>query len=89
MREISIQIPTLESEQNVEIDVRINGRNKTMKYRVEIVDSEEFNNPNENKVETLRRVIGENEKDWDLIQIGAPVKDSIPIMFRKKADLQG
>lgn len=85
MREISIQIPTLESEQNVEIDVRINGRNKTMKYRVEIVDSEEFAKSEETTIETLRRVIGEHEKDWELIQIGAPVKDNIPVMFRKRA----
>lgn len=85
MREISIQIPTLESEQNVEIDVRISGRNKTMKYRVEIVDSEEFTRSEETRIETLRRVIGQHEKDWELIQIGAPVKDNIPIMFRKRA----
>lgn len=87
MREISIQIPTLESEQNVEIDVRINGRNKTMKYRVEIVDSEEFMKSEGTTIETLRRVIGEHEKDWELIQIGAPVKDNIPIMFRKRTSI--
>lgn len=88
MREISIQIPTLEAEQNVEIDVRINGRQTTMKYRVEIVDSEEFAGSDDSKIDTLRRVISEHDKDWDLIQIGAPSKDSIPIMFRKKIVLE-
>jgi hypothetical protein len=40
MREVVIQIPTLETEQNIEIDVRINGKKRTLKYRVEIVDWE-------------------------------------------------
>jgi len=84
MREVVIQIPTLETEQNIEIDVRINGKKRTMKYRVEIVDFEEEDPSSEVKVDTLRRVIKEHDKDWELIQIGAPLKDSIPVMFRKK-----
>ena len=84
MREVVIQIPTLETEQNVEIDVRINGKKRTMKYRVEIVDFEEEDPSSELKVDVLRRVIKEHDKDWELIQIGAPLKESIPVMFRKK-----
>ena len=84
MREVVIQIPTLETEQNIEIDVRINGKKRTMKYRVEIVDFEEEDPSSELKVDTLRRVIREHDKDWELMQIGAPLKESIPVMFRKK-----
>lgn len=85
MREVVLQIPTLESEQNIEIDVRINGKKRTLKYRVEIVDWEEGIVTNEQKVAVLRHVIKEHEKDWELIQIGAPVsKDNIPIMFRQR-----
>ena len=89
MREVVIQIPTLETEQNIEIDVRINGKNRTMKYRVEIVDWMEEEPTSEEKIRVLRHVIKEHEKDWDLIQIGAPVgKDSIPIMFRRKTETE-
>ena len=85
MREVVLQIPTLESEQNIEIDVRINGKKRTLKYRVEIVDWEEGVVTNEQKVAVLRHVIKEHERDWELIQIGAPVsKDNIPIMFRQR-----
>ena len=84
MREVVIQIPTLETEQNIEIDVRINGKKRTMKYRVEIVDFEEEDPSTELKVDTLRRVIREHDKDWELMQIGAPIRESIPVMFRKK-----
>ena len=82
MREISISIPTLEAEQNVEIDVRINGRTKTLKYRVEIIHWEDEDPDTEQKVTVLRHYIKDYDKDWELIQIGAPEKDKIPLMFR-------
>lgn len=84
MREIAISIPTLEAEQNIEIDVRINGRNKTLKYRVEIIHWEDENPDTEQKVTTLRHYIKDYDKDWELIQIGAPEKDRVPLMFRAK-----
>jgi len=84
MREVVIQIPTLEAEQNVEIDVKINGKKRTLKYRVEIVDWENINESTEDKVTILKRVIKEHDKDWELVQIGAPTDNNIPIMFRKK-----
>ncbi|MDD3730923.1 MAG: hypothetical protein PHU88_00920 [candidate division Zixibacteria bacterium] len=86
MREVVIQIPTLEAEQNIEIDVRINGRKRTIKYRVEIVDWEENPQPPEEKIEVLRHIIKEHEKGWELIQIGAPTKGNVPIMFRQRAE---
>ena len=84
MREVVIQIPSLEAEQNVEIDVKINGKKRTLKYRVEIVDWENIDENSEDKVTILKRVIKEHDKDWELVQIGAPSENHIPIMFRKK-----
>ena len=84
MREVVIQIPTLEAEQNIEIDVKINGKKRTMKYRVEIIDWETAKNDQQNKIDILKRVIKEHDKDWELMQIGAPAENNIPVMFRKK-----
>lgn len=86
MREVVILIPTLEAEQNVDIDVRINGKKRTMKYRVEIVGWQGEEPSPEAKVELIRRVIADKVEDWELIQIGAPRTDSIPILFRKKGE---
>ncbi len=86
MREVIIQIPTLEAEQNIDIDVRINGKNRTMHYRVEIIDWESEEETTEEKISVLRRVIDEHEKDWELIQIGAPIRNNIPITFRKRKE---
>ncbi|MBC8403316.1 MAG: hypothetical protein H8E14_17660 [Candidatus Marinimicrobia bacterium] len=84
MREIVLQIPTLGAEQNIDIDVRINGRKRSMKYRVEIVDFDEIEPDTDDKVAVLKKVIKEHDKDWELIQIGAPITNNIPIMFRKR-----
>ena len=84
MREVVIQIPTFDTEQNIEIDVKINGKKRSMKYRVEIITRDVFQNSNDDKITVLRKVIQSHEKDWELIQIGAPTKEDIPIMFRKR-----
>jgi hypothetical protein len=84
MREVVLQIPTLEAEQNIDIDVKINGKKRTMHYRVEIVEWHEYEEIEDDKVAVIKHVIKEHEKDWQLIQIGMPTETHIPIMFRKK-----
>ncbi|MGD2294967.1 MAG: hypothetical protein PVF22_03940 [Candidatus Aminicenantes bacterium] len=84
MREVVLQIPTFEAEQNIDIDVKINGRKRIMFYRVEIVEWEEDEETTEDRISVLRRFIEEHEKDWELIEIGAPIKNNIPITFRKR-----
>ena len=85
MREVVLSIPTLEAEQNLEIDVRINGKKRTLKYRVEIVHWKGSEPSSEEKVTVIRHAIDDYDKDWELIQIGAPDEDKIPLMFRKKS----
>jgi len=84
MKEVVVQIPTYESEQNIEIDVRINGKRRTLKYRVEIVEWESEDEATIDKVSTLKRIIKQHDRDWKLIQIGVPTQKNIPIMFQKK-----
>lgn len=84
MREVVLTIPTLDAEQNIEIDVRINGRRKTVKYRVEILSWKGTEAHSEERVILLKHAINDYDKNWELIQIGAPDNNSIPLMFRKK-----
>jgi len=88
MREVIIQIPTVDAEQNIEIDVKINGKKRTMKYRVEIIDWEAEREDSEDKISLLKRVIKNHDKDWELIQIGAPINNTIPVMFRQKMETE-
>ncbi len=86
MREVVVLIPDIDREQNVEIDVRINGRKKTLEYRVELLDWEGNDVPPKDKVQVLRHKIAAYDKNWELVEIGAPTDTNIPLMFRKKTD---
>jgi hypothetical protein len=86
MREIVILVPDVDIEQNIEIDVRINGKKKTMQYRVELLSWEGNEVPPKDKVTVLKHVIREYDKNWELVEIGAPSEDNIPLMFRKKPE---
>ncbi len=90
MREIVVLIPDIEIEQNVEIEVRINGRKKTIQYKVELLSFEQEGSPPKEKVAVLRHKVRNYEKDWELVEIGAPENnDRIPLMFRKKGTQAG
>jgi hypothetical protein len=85
MREIVVLIPDIEVEQNVEIEVKINGRKRTIQYKVELLSFEQEGSPPKDKVTVLKHKINSYEKDWELVEIGAPENDDrIPLMFRKK-----
>jgi len=81
MKEIVILVPEVDVDQNVEIDVRINGRKKTLKYRIELLRWE--GDQSDERVTTLRKKINDYDKDWELVEIGAPSESEIPIVFRK------
>ncbi len=87
MKEVVILIPDVEVEQNIEIEVRINGRKRTLQYRVELINWEGEEVPPKDKVTVIRHKINEYDKDWELVEIGAPSKSNIPLMFRKKSPL--
>lgn len=82
MREIVILVPEIDVEQNIEIDVRINGRKKTMQYRVELLNWK--GNDHENRVAIIKHKLNDYDKDWKLVEIGAPSGKNIPLIFRKQ-----
>lgn len=86
MREVVILIPDAETEQNVEIEVRVNGRKKTWQYRVELVNWEGTMPEPGERFTVLKHRIDSYDKDWELVEIGAPDKENIPLVFRKKQE---
>jgi len=85
MREVVILIPETEPEQNVEIEVRINGRSHTIQYRVELVTWEGSEPSPEDRFTVLKHRIDAYDKDWELVEIGIPEPEKIPLVFRKRA----
>ena len=80
---ISIEIPAIDAEQSIEIEVKVNGKRKHYIYRVEIFSWDECEEV-ETKASCLKNKIEEYDKDWQLIHIGCASKKNIPLMFRQK-----
>ncbi len=85
---IGIEIPQLNEEQDIEVEVKVNGIKKQYNYRVEIFYWEECPYPTEDRVECIKNLVGDYNADWELAHIGIPTDDYIPITFRKKRGLK-
>lgn len=81
---IGIEIPQLNEEQDIEVEVKVNGIKKQYHYRVEIFYWEECPYPTDDRVECIRQLINHYDQDWALAHIGLPTDDYIPITFKKK-----
>jgi len=84
MTSIAIQLPHISSEQEIEIEVKVNGETVLYNYRVEIFFWDECEVPKENKAECIRRILGAYNPEWELYQIGMPTDQFVPITFRKR-----
>jgi hypothetical protein len=84
MPSISIHLPAIEADQQVEVEVKINGKKKTYHYRVEIFALEQCDDPSEERALCLKRMIEGYDKSWQMVQIGAPTEKTIPIMFKQR-----
>jgi predicted DNA-binding ribbon-helix-helix protein len=84
MDTLAIQIPHIEGEQDIEVDVRINGIKKTYNYRIEIFFWDECETPKDNRAACIREMVGKYDSAWELIHIGSPTEEYIPITFRKR-----
>jgi hypothetical protein len=83
MPSISIQLPAVDADQQIEVEVKINGRKRTYNYRVEIFAWEQCEEPPALRAQCLQRLIKGYDQNWQLIQIGAPTEKNIPVMFKQ------
>ncbi|MEP1097576.1 MAG: hypothetical protein ABJG78_20835 [Cyclobacteriaceae bacterium] len=81
---IGIDIPQLNEEQDIEVEVRVNGIKKQYHYRVEIFHWDDCPYPTEDRVECIRQMVNGYDSSWDLTHLGLPTEQYIPITFRKK-----
>ena len=82
---IPIDIPPVDTDNYVEVDVTINGHKRQYKYRVEVFRWRDWCQPTEPRVEGLKRMINTYDKNWQLLQIGMPTETVIPLTFRRVA----
>ena len=80
---IPIDIPPVDTENYVEVDVKVNGHKRQFKYRLEVFYWRDWCQPSEERVKGLKRMINAYDKNWELMQIGMPTDTVIPLMFRQ------
>ena len=86
MKEICVNIPALEADQTVEVEVRVKGKKQELLYRVEAFDLSKADDPAASRVDKLRILIQSYDPAWELVQIGIPESQVIPVMFRQRAE---
>lgn len=84
MESLAIQIPTITGEQEIEVDVRINGVKKKFHYRIEIFFWEDCSSDSNNRAECIREMVEGYDNSWELVHIGLPTEEFIPITFRQR-----
>ena len=85
MSTICIPVPMPESGESLEMDVTVGGTRHLMQYRVETLQWAPGTTP-DGRIDQLRDYIRAYDDAWELVQIGAPGPESVPITFRQRRD---
>lgn len=71
--------------ETLDVAVTLNGETQLTKYRVETVRWDTGTTSDE-RFNQLQSFIRDYDDEWELVQIGAPGRDIVPITFRKRED---
>ena len=85
MKSICIQVPSLRDNQKVDVEVTVDGKKRLMNYRVESFDWTDGGPDTSQKIQRLRDLIHGYDAGWELVQIGVPDGDLVPVMFKRSA----
>ena len=81
MDTICIPVPMPE-DKAVEMEVRVDGETRLMQYRVETLRWSAGAGADD-RFDELRRFIEAYDEDWQLVQVGSPGPQSVPVTFRR------
>jgi hypothetical protein len=84
MSAIAIQIPQINGEQEIEVEIKVNGKKMSYNYRVEVFHWADCDNPSDDRVDCIRQILTKYDANWELYTIGMPTDQLVPITFRKK-----
>jgi hypothetical protein len=81
MPKVAIELPPVDTNDKVEVELTVNGIKRKLTYRVELFQWEDYVEDGDDRVTCLRRMIDGYDKSWRLVQIGVPTDVNIPVMF--------
>ena len=85
MKQICIPVPSLQNHQTVDVEVTVDGVSRHMNYRLESFDWAQEGLTTPHKIQRLRELIQGYDPGWELVQIGVPDRNLIPVMFRRSS----
>lgn len=85
MKSICIQVPSLQDNHTVDVEVTVDGKKRLMNYRVESFDWTDGGPDTSHKIQRLRDLIQRYDPGWELVQIGVPDGNLVPVMFKRSA----
>lgn len=81
---VQFTIPNVEKVAN--LDIHVNGEQRSLKFRVETFVWDSDNGSSEDLVNILRDRIQNYDSEWEIYHIGAPQENTIPVTFRFKTN---
>lgn len=86
MLHLSIPIPTLPGQQEIDIEMKINGQKQQMRFRVEFYRWDDCKTYEENRIECIRTLVRDYGDDWMIYHIGLPTDEYVPLTFVRTSD---
>ena len=84
MLNVPVQLPSVAVEHHADVHVTINGSGRSLSYRVAVFRWSDWAAPHESRADALRRLLTSYDPDWQLVEIGAPTDQAIPLTFRRR-----
>jgi hypothetical protein len=81
MSHIAIPIPTFPGKQDIEIQVIINNKVKSLHYKVELFYWDDCSNPQGHRADCISDMLSHHDPNWTVYYIGAPTDKFVPITF--------
>lgn len=82
MNNIRVQFTIPNVDKMANLEVKINGEQRNMKFRIVNFDWNSETGSSEELIDVLRSQIQNYDQEWELYHIGTPQDDKIAITFR-------
>lgn len=82
MHNIRVQFTIPDVKKVANLEVKVNGERRLMKFRIVNFDWNENTGSSEELIQILRRQIQDYDQEWELYHIGTPHEGQIPVTFR-------
>jgi len=85
MPRIAIELPSVEADDKVEVELTVNGEKRRLVYRIEIFAWDEHAEPEEPRANCLKRILEEHGEGWQVVSIGEASEREVSVLLKQVA----